>query len=954
MPTPLLSSQLPTLAPSSASASKYPFPSGPSHPSTSSRATHSRRPSRAERYEALVDAAREVLKRGNGGAGRVGLGIAQGGQGHRGEDDRVDESEWRDSVSNLLKVVDGMAQQLSTHDELAAQLKIAQSNLTLAETHSEFLEETLRRRDSRSSASSLAMAGRMHSIGGGGTGTRPRASTDEGAAAVGGEVDAEGNAGGHGGGGARNFFRLPSKRKPTPSTTSIASTSTTSSMPPPPNPPYAHTLRSVSSSPRLRDPSPVPHSPSIEPRFSTSTTSSASTDPPLPLSSELFALHAQITSLETECSALRSSKESLKRNNDMLVAKCAELEKTKEDLMSELENLSVELFSEANSLVAEERRSRAAAEDQVAHLRAEVASLSSQLSSLRTSLASRPLPPALDPTSPELPALSPSEPTTPLLPLSAEAGLTASPPSISTTASPSPNPSIDRPPSVASSVASASTAGRKWFSFGRSNSSSSSYDPTAEPAPPPPKMPARSNSQPPSTLHLPHLARGESGSPLLSSPSSVGGSSFFSFAGGVGGSPNLVVSEEPEEEESQARGEEKAKTLELGIRVREKGERTASEGGRTPVAIVSDEAKRRHYPPEAEREKAPSPPLPALPPAPTSPPALITDPSLLPFASASSSSPVPGPTARPPRLNTTHQPRPLAIHSPSPNLSSVGGPTAAEMTAAARSPKSPNEMRWKEVAGSLGGAGAGGRPSGSERRNRSNSRSRNDGGKEKGGEWDKLPPSPVLPASRTASPRISGPSLSSSSSTRANAGLRIETSGAPHPPAATPAVLPPVLPLSARPSSAAPSVEGASRPPLRQTQSANSHGPAASSASPHPAAALLRADSASRPRSPMTLITPSTSLSSIASSSLSAHSQSSSSTRGKLVGGGGGGGGGGGKPLSPATGTEGTKAVEDLESLMQSIVEMNEGLFGGNNEDDDEEEELGERRAREIEVALEA
>ncbi|GAA5951061.1 hypothetical protein JCM21900_005711 [Sporobolomyces salmonicolor] len=929
MNTSPLPSQLPTLVPSSAIASKYPFPSGPSHPSTSSRAAHSRRPSRAERYEALVDAARELLKRGDRGAGGVGLGIAQGGQGGGGEDVGV-ESEWRDSVRNLLKVVDGMTQQLSTHDELAAQLKIAQSNLTLAETHSEFLEETLRRRDNRSSGSSLAMAGRVHATGGGGSGMRPRASTDDGTTAVGGEADAEGNTGGHGG--ARSFFRLPSKRKPTPSTTSTASTSTTSSMPPPPNPPYAHTLRSVSSSPRLRDPSPVPHSPSIEPRFPISTTSSFSADPSLPHSSELFALQAQITSLETECSALRSSKESLKKNNDMLVAKCAELEKTKEDLMSELENLSVELFSEANSLVAEERRSRAAAEDQVAHLRAEVASLSSQLSSLRTSLSSQPPPPALSPSSPALPALSPSEPTTPSLPLSVEAGLTASPPSISTNASPSPNPSIDRPPSVASSVASASTAGRKWFSFGRSNSSSSPSDPTAESAPPPPKMPARSNSQPPLTLHLPHMTRGNSGSPLLSSPSSIGGSSFFSFVGG--GSPIPIVSAEPEEEESQANGEEKARELRLGPQVPEKGESTASEGRRTPVAIVSDAAKHRQHRSEVEQEeKVTLPPLPALPPATPSLRSLITDPSLLPFASPSSpssSSPpsLPSPIPRPSWLKTTPQPRPLAIHaaSLSPNLSSVGGLTAAEMTAAARSPQSPNEARWKEVAGNLGGIPAGGRPSGSGRRSRSNSRATSDGGRDRGGEWDKLPPSPLLPpSSQTTSPFIPGPS---SSSTSADAGLRTGISRAPHP-AAAPAVLPTVLPLSARPSSGT-GGEGASHPPLRQTQSAHSNGPS-SVASPGPA--LLRANSAGRPRSPTS---PRTGL---ASSSSAAPSRSSS-TRGKL------GGAGGGKTLSP----DGTKAVEDLESLMQSIVEMNEGLFGG-NEDEERQAERGDGRAGEAQVA---
>jgi prefoldin subunit 5 len=56
--------------------------------------------------------------------------------------------------------------------------------------------------------------------------------------------------------------------------------------------------------------------------------------------------------LETECTALKVNEESMKRSNEMMVKKCADLEKTKEDLMSELENLSVELFSEANALVS--------------------------------------------------------------------------------------------------------------------------------------------------------------------------------------------------------------------------------------------------------------------------------------------------------------------------------------------------------------------------------------------------------------------------------------------------------------------------------------------------------------------------------------------------------------------------------------------------------------------------
>ena len=52
--------------------------------------THSRRPSRAERFEAIVDAARNVLR--------------------RGEHDlnRVSPQEWLDTCYSLLKVIDGM------------------------------------------------------------------------------------------------------------------------------------------------------------------------------------------------------------------------------------------------------------------------------------------------------------------------------------------------------------------------------------------------------------------------------------------------------------------------------------------------------------------------------------------------------------------------------------------------------------------------------------------------------------------------------------------------------------------------------------------------------------------------------------------------------------------------------------------------------------------------------
>lgn len=163
-------------------------------------------------------------------------------------------------------------------------------------------------------------------------------------------------------GGAKSFFRLPSKRRsPNPAGPSTAESAGST---------FTRRLRSVGSSPALNkgffssEPAPP-----LPPRASTSTTASKefsiSPNPSVdtgsaasPLAAEVFSLRTQVSSLETECTALRSSNASLKRNNETLVSKCAELEKTKDDLLSELENLSVELFSEANALVSRRHLAR--------------------------------------------------------------------------------------------------------------------------------------------------------------------------------------------------------------------------------------------------------------------------------------------------------------------------------------------------------------------------------------------------------------------------------------------------------------------------------------------------------------------------------------------------------------------------------------------------------------------
>ncbi|GAA6063593.1 hypothetical protein JCM10212_000987 [Sporobolomyces blumeae] len=525
--------------------------------SAGTRARHSRRPSRAERYETLVEQARQVLERGmqtspvnsrsahrtsiasvstshsgsrsgpegipggrrisrgslrtswsGVGGFEIGLGIDPGGGAMQSErvgserDGRdpleeveMRDREWRDTVRSLLLVVDGMSQQLATHDELAAQLKIAQSNLALAETHSEFLEETLRRRDEMQVSHRMSKGGRTRS-------------TTEDAEAVSGSAGAEdGPTSTSMGAGARAFFRLPTTSSSSTSSSALNKRKDPASTIQPLATPA---LRSVVSSPRLGGPSPrpgdtspsfppppgSPANPTSPPRFSTSTLGSIESAPlsnqpflalsPNPSTQSLpspnvaggspnpdvASLQNHLVSLESECLALKSSKESLKRNNESLVKKCAELEKTQEDLMSELENLSVELFSEANALVAEERRARAQAEEQVEVMREQMNSLTAELDSLRAVIASRRLEP-LNVSSPDLPAIprhnsTSSTMTTVATPTAGGPSLSVPNPSGTSSEASSPNP--DASPSISSNRQSTASTGRKWFSFGRNSS----------------------------------------------------------------------------------------------------------------------------------------------------------------------------------------------------------------------------------------------------------------------------------------------------------------------------------------------------------------------------------------------------------------------------------------------------------------------------------------------------
>lgn len=412
---------------------------------------------------------------------------------------------------------------------------------------------------------------------------------------------------GHVPGAGSSFFRMPSKRKQTPSTVSNASSSTaSSSLPPPPSlQPQSHngrtgsitsasrSLRSSSSSPRLRS-----ERPSI-----TSASSFASADgssgvnyglsQPSPASSspstsaDIFALQSHIASLEQQYAGLDATNVSLRRSADMFAAKCAELEKTKDDLMSELENLSVELFQEANTMVstsapasemapqctknlsadlscvqvAEERKNRSKAEEEVVRLRGEITQLTEELASIRRAGPRPHLTTGGALSSPALPAFPHSDTdsgrNSPALSLSLPSfgAMSAgrSPSGLNGGGGHSPDPDS------VSLTSATSSSSRKWFAFGRgsgggtgggpsrSNSEGeqhhqqSVHGPSASPnlvTPAPVRQQPASSSLQPSTAETsvaPSMAmtRGESTNSMRSLSSAA--SSFFSARSGGGG-----------------------------------------------------------------------------------------------------------------------------------------------------------------------------------------------------------------------------------------------------------------------------------------------------------------------------------------------------------------------------------------------------------------------------------
>ncbi|GAA5862777.1 hypothetical protein JCM3774_001918 [Rhodotorula dairenensis] len=963
---------------------------------------HSRRPSRAERYEGVIANARETLRRATGGYEEAELEAGPASDPLLAERRRrskrlssasfepLPERDWRETVRSLLNVVEGMSQQLALHDELTTELKIAQSNLSLASAHSEFLEETLRRREARTSASHLMS--RQHSTGEqlpglpsqSRRGSADASSQDAGAATglFGLGLTSEPDAGG-----AKSFFRLPSKRRsPNPGVPGPAeSTGST----------FTRRLRSVGSSPALNksffSSEPVPPLP---PRASTSTiasnefsvspNSSVDTGPSAtPLAAEVFSLRTQVSSLETECTALRSSNASLKRNNETLVGKCAELEKTKDDLLSELENLSVELFSEANALVAEERRARAKAEEEVERLTIKVTAITAELDSLPTGAR-------LDTTgipSPQQPAAS--QPTTPHMSVEEASQPFSSSPATSPVAA---DPVSERPQSVASI---ASSAARNWFSFGRGASQPVT---STEALPPLPTSSSFATSV--ESLGDGSLAgiRDSPRSPLISSPRPDPASPVLAVNGSNVPSPSHQGHDLPPVPAATSKGKEKARTLDLGISISDaEGSRGMSSAFSTSPGSADTAASARSTNSGGTARATQT----------DGRPASARSPSLPHMTSDATSGLSPGsdeatsighrlteggdalavPTRRPRRPDGQAAPRPYAMHyeRTPPGLhadmfrSNVGGPSAAEMTAGSKSPKSPNELRWAKVSGNLqSGGNSPAIPSahaGAVDQQYSTHRSYGSGGPRRRAATTDLPHSPapmtgggVRPAAPSTAEvsRLRRPSAPSP---------RAQTHSSPsqHRPTLQPVdttssmLAPPTADGGERkrPHSAG---TGASHPGFPRTnagaassystaQAALASGPASANPaggssstftdpnrSPVPSESLHGSFATTQPRG----MTPSTSHSSLASNSSLSSTVAPSSSGHSTLGTGG---------IRHGLGSpEDTKAAQDLENLMQNILEMSEGLFGQEGVDADEAHDAavanGGERAESVQLAV--
>lgn len=556
-----------------------------------------------------------------------------------------------------------------------------------------------------------------------------------------------------------------------------------------------------------------------------------------------------------------------------------------------------------------------------------------------------------------------------------------------TTSSVAAETTAERPQSVASI---ASLAARNWFSFGRASSQSTPATELLPPLPTPSPIAASvetfggdslagKRDSPHAVLNASH--RPENTSPVLA----VNGTSVQSGQQREHNLPPLPTT---------SKGKEKARTLDLGISIPDaegiedtRGVTSAfssppgSADTAAPVRLpdLGSETTRGTYAYNLSAS-ARSPRPPVLPAVPSN--GAVETTSLLDSGDAATTAgpdatrmdgALAAPTRRPRRPEGQAAPRPHAMHyeRTPPGLhadffpATVGGPSASEMTAGAKSPKSPNELRWAKVSGTLPSSVATSSTASTTNQQYSSSQ-RSQGGKE-----------PRIRAATTdlrSSPALPCNEFSTGRPPRAEEPLhrRPSAPASPIPPHSSPLQQhrPTLLPVDTTSSTLAPPLPdsgshrrphsagvGAARPgfprtidgsaPYSTAQAALSSGPA----SANPAGSMSTFTGPTPNRSPLLSqapwtngsfsssssssaatayplqqrgMTPSTSLSSLPSNSSLSSSVGAPSSSGHSTLSGAGGGSRHGLAGSP----DDTKAAQDLENLMQNILEMSEGLFG--------------------------
>ncbi|KAH8919576.1 hypothetical protein BT69DRAFT_1337191 [Atractiella rhizophila] len=283
-------------------------------------------------------------------------------------------------VSLVEKLSDQLSSSLALQEDIQAELKIAQSNLVLAEANAEALEEALRRRRESSSTSrhehypgSAGSHRRTNSNTSGWSSTlstpmfnngfhSPKIEEEDLAVERVEETKPEQQTG-------SRFWRLGGKKKnssngSTPNQTPPLPSTTTIFFPGIPTPPSGKGARLDSYMPLTPTSSGSEHSmPQMHLNgmrtYSDLTPLSGESARIVQLTNNLEQLSLRIQELEASNSTLNSDNVTLSISNEKVRKENEELVKNHQALQEEVENLSAVLFEEANNMVAKERQERA-------------------------------------------------------------------------------------------------------------------------------------------------------------------------------------------------------------------------------------------------------------------------------------------------------------------------------------------------------------------------------------------------------------------------------------------------------------------------------------------------------------------------------------------------------------------------------------------------------------------